>query len=111
MPLLSELYKNPIFQAWQMRKGRWREFIDQSFGDEYEPADMMKYLTLALMCVQVKPVDRPTMSDIVAMLSSDDITVPEPRQPAYSCTIVDVSVNVNVSCTRNDITFTTIDGR
>jgi hypothetical protein len=81
-----------------MRKeGRWREFIDQSSGDEYKPGDMMKYLTLALMCVQVKPADRPTISDIVAMFSSDDI-----RQPAYSCTSVDVSVNINVSCTRND---------
>jgi hypothetical protein len=51
------------------------------------------------------------MSDIVAMLGSDDITIPEPRQPAYSCTGVDASVNINVSCTRNDISFTTIDGR
>lgn len=37
-----------------------------------------------MMCVQEKAVDRPTMSDVVAMLSSDDITLPEPRQPAYS---------------------------
>lgn len=49
------------------------------------PGVMMKYLALALMCVQEKAVDRPAMSDVVAMLSSDDITLPEPRQPAYSC--------------------------
>ncbi|XP_051215548.1 putative cysteine-rich receptor-like protein kinase 20 isoform X2 [Lolium perenne] len=105
-------FPNLLQYAWQMwKEGRWHEFVDQSFGDEYKPGDMRKYLTLALMCVQVKAVDRPTMSDIVAMLGSDDITIPEPRQPAYSCTGVDASVNINVSCTRNDISFTTIDGR
>ncbi|KAM3385174.1 hypothetical protein ACQJBY_009241 [Aegilops geniculata] len=105
-------FHNLLQYAWQMwDEKRWHEFIDQSIGDEYEPGDMMKCLRLALMCVQVKAVDRPTMSDIVAMLSSDDITVPEPRQPAYSYTRVDVSVNINLSCTRNDITLTTTDGR
>lgn len=94
---------------WKDR--RWHEFTDQSFGDEYEPGVMMKYLALALMCVQEKAVDRPTMSDVVAMLSSDDITLPEPRQPAYSYIRVDVSVNVSVSCSRNDVTITNIDGR
>ncbi|KAF7000654.1 hypothetical protein CFC21_016514 [Triticum aestivum] len=105
-------FHNLLQYAWQMSEEEtWHEFIDQSIGDEYEPGDMMKYLRLALMCVQVKAVDRPTMSDIVAMLSSDDITIPEPRQPAYSYTRVDVSVNINLSCTRNDITLTTTDGR
>ncbi|VAH29378.1 unnamed protein product [Triticum turgidum subsp. durum] len=105
-------FHNLLQYAWQMSEEEtWHEFIDQSIGDEYEPGDMMKYLRLALMCVQVKAVDRPTMSDIVAMLSSDDITITEPRQPAYSYTRVDVSVNINLSCTRNDITLTTTDGR
>ncbi|XP_044965505.1 cysteine-rich receptor-like protein kinase 6 isoform X2 [Hordeum vulgare subsp. vulgare] len=105
-------FDNLLQYAWQMwEEERWHEFIDQSIGDEYDPGDMMKYLRLALMCVQMKAVDRPTMSDIVAMLSSDDITVPEPRQPAYSYTRVDVSIDINLSCTRNDITLTTTDGR
>lgn len=71
----------------------------------------MKYLTLALMCVQVKAIDRPTMSNVVTMLNSDEISIPEPRQPAYSYIRADVSVNVNVSCSRNDVTLTTVDGR
>ncbi|KAL5196927.1 hypothetical protein ABZP36_000439 [Zizania latifolia] len=91
------------------KDGRWYEFIDQSFGDEYEPGEMMKCLVVALMCVQEKAVERPTMSDVVAMLSSDDITLPEPRQPAYSHIRVDVSVDANVTCSRNDITITATD--
>ncbi|XP_010237494.1 cysteine-rich receptor-like protein kinase 6 isoform X2 [Brachypodium distachyon] len=105
-------FQNLLQYAWQMWKDkRWNEFSDQSFGDECKPGDMMKYLTLALMCVQVKAIDRPTMSNVVTMLNSDEISIPEPRQPAYSYIRADVSVNVNVSCSRNDVTLTTVDGR
>jgi hypothetical protein len=51
------------------------------------------------------------MSDVVAMLSSDDIPLTEPKQPAYSHIRLDVSVDVDVSCSRNDITITLTDGR
>lgn len=63
------------------------------------------------MCVQEKSAERPTMSDVVAMLSSDDIPLTEPKQPAYSHIRLDVSVDVDVSCSRNDITITLTDGR
>jgi len=39
---------------------------------------------VALMCVQEKTIDRLIMADVVAILSSDGITLPEPKQPAYS---------------------------
>ena len=81
------------FQAWELWKDRrWNEFIDQSFGDDYELEELMKYLVVALLCVQEKTVDRPTMPDVVAVLISDSVTLPEPKQPAYSYAKVDVSV-------------------
>ncbi|XP_066168679.1 cysteine-rich receptor-like protein kinase 15 isoform X2 [Oryza sativa Japonica Group] len=105
-------FQNLLEYAWGMWKdGRWCDFIDQSFGDEYEPGEMMKCLVVALMCVQEKSAERPTMSDVVAMLSSDDIPLTEPKQPAYSHIRLDVSVDVDVSCSRNDITITLTDGR
>jgi hypothetical protein len=95
-----------------MWKGRrWNEFIDQSLGDEYEPEELMKYLAVALMCVQEKTIDRPTMADVVAILSSDGITLPEPKQPAYSYAKLDVSVNINILSSRNDVSITTTNGR
>uniref|UniRef100_A0A0D3GRY5 non-specific serine/threonine protein kinase n=1 Tax=Oryza barthii TaxID=65489 RepID=A0A0D3GRY5_9ORYZ len=103
-------FQNLLEYAWGMWKdGRWCDFIDQSFGDEYEPGEMMKCLVVALMCVQEKSAERPTMSDVVAMLSSDDIPLTEPKQPAYSHIRLDVSVDVDVSCSRNDITITLTD--
>ncbi|CAN6175655.1 unnamed protein product [Urochloa humidicola] len=107
----GEFY-NLLEYAWQLWEGRrWNEFIDQSFGDEYEPEELMKYLAVALMCVQEKTIDRPTMRDVVAILSSDGITLPEPKQPAYCYAKLDVSVNVTVLSSRNDVTITTTNGR
>uniref|UniRef100_J3MLL1 non-specific serine/threonine protein kinase n=2 Tax=Oryza brachyantha TaxID=4533 RepID=J3MLL1_ORYBR len=105
-------FQNLLEYAWGMWKdGRWYEFVDESFGDEYGQGDMMRCLMVALMCVQEKAVERPTMSDVVVMLSSDNITIPEPKKPAYSHVRVDVSRDVNASCSRNDINITAIDGR
>jgi len=107
----GEFY-NLLEYAWQLWKGRrWDEFINQSFGDEYEPEELMKYLAVALMCVQEKTIDRPTMADVVAILSSDGITLPEPKQPAYSYAKLDVSVNVTVLSSINDVSITTTNGR
>jgi len=73
--------------------------------------ELMKYLAVALLCVQEKTIDRPTMPDVVAILSSDGITLPEPKQPAYSYAKLDVSLNVAVLSSRNDVTITTTNGR
>jgi hypothetical protein len=71
----------------------------------------VKYLAVALMCVQEKTIDRPTMHDVVAIFSSDGNTLLEPKQPAYSYAKLDVSVNVTVLSSRNDVTITTTNGR
>jgi hypothetical protein len=55
-----------------------------------------------------KTIDHPTMPDVVATLSSDGITLPEPKQPAYSYAKLNVSVTVLSS--RNDVTITTTNG-
>ncbi|XP_066397829.1 cysteine-rich receptor-like protein kinase 6 [Miscanthus floridulus] len=107
----GEFY-NLLEYAWELWKDRRsNEFIDQSFGDDYEMEELMKYLAVALLCVQEKTIDRPTMPDVVAILSSDGITLPEPKQPAYSYAKLDVSVNVAVLSSRNDVTITTTNGR
>uniref|UniRef100_A0A0A9TL30 Uncharacterized protein n=1 Tax=Arundo donax TaxID=35708 RepID=A0A0A9TL30_ARUDO len=43
----------------------------------------MRCINIALLCVQENAADRPTMSDVVAMLSSTSMALPEPKHPAY----------------------------
>ncbi|GJN32562.1 hypothetical protein PR202_gb21076 [Eleusine coracana subsp. coracana] len=107
----GEFY-NLLEYAWELWKDRrWNEFTDQSFGDEYKPRELMKCLTVALLCVQEKATDRPTMPDVVVMLSNDGVTLAEPRRPAYTYMRLDVSVNVTALYSRNEITITSTDGR
>ena len=36
---------------------------------------------IGLLCVQQDPDDRPTMSDVVVLLGSESMALPQPRQP------------------------------
>ncbi|TKW35123.1 hypothetical protein SEVIR_2G350700v4 [Setaria viridis] len=69
------------YQLWQ--DGRWHELVDPALGDDLPVPEVMKCLQVALLCVQDSADDRPNMSEVVAMLGSEGITMPEPRQPAY----------------------------
>jgi len=69
------------YQLWQ--DGKWNELLDPALGGDVPVPEVMKCLQVALLCVQDSADDRPNMSEVVAMLGSEGITMPEPRQPAY----------------------------
>ena len=43
----------------------------------------LKYVNIGLFCLQENVADRPTMSDVVAMLSNESTALPYPKQPAF----------------------------
>ncbi|XWS54319.1 hypothetical protein CRYUN_Cryun10bG0079800 [Craigia yunnanensis] len=45
--------------------------------------EVLKCIHIGLLCVQEAAADRPTMSEIIMMLSSHSITAPPPSRPAY----------------------------
>lgn len=69
------------YQLWQ--EAKWHEMVDPVLGEDYPVAAVMKCVQVALLCVQDSADDRPNMWDVVAMLGSEGLTLPEPRQPAY----------------------------
>jgi hypothetical protein len=73
----------------------------------------MRCINIALLCVQENAADRPTMSDVVAMLSSESMSLPEPKHPAYfhvRVTKEEASTGAE-PCSVNDVTMTTPRGR
>ncbi|KAH6824294.1 hypothetical protein C2S53_011791 [Perilla frutescens var. hirtella] len=44
----------------------------------------LRYINVGLLCVQENPNDRPTMSSVVSMLSSEIAALPPPKKPAFS---------------------------
>ncbi|CAD6269131.1 unnamed protein product [Miscanthus lutarioriparius] len=79
---------NLLGYAWKLwKEGRWFELLDKSLADHHDQdqaLEILKCINIALMCVQENGADRPTMSDVVAMLSMETMSsLPCPKQPAY----------------------------
>ncbi|CAL2240451.1 unnamed protein product [Prunus armeniaca] len=58
------------------------ELIDKTLRDSCTISEVLRCLHVALLCVQRVPEDRPSMSSVVLMLSSD-VTLPPPMQPGF----------------------------
>ncbi|KAE8772051.1 putative cysteine rich repeat-receptor-like protein kinase DUF26 [Hordeum vulgare] len=77
-------FLNLLGHAWQLwEEGKWADLIAAPLLPGSHSAKMMRYFNIALLCVQENATDRPTMGDIVAMLSNDAMILAEPKQPAY----------------------------
>ncbi|WVZ53596.1 hypothetical protein U9M48_004514, partial [Paspalum notatum var. saurae] len=77
---------NLLGYAWKLwKEGRWFELVDESLAEHQDQTlEILKCINVALMCVQESAADRPTMSDVVAMLSIETMSsLPQPKQPAY----------------------------
>lgn len=81
---------NLLGYAWQLWNGDGAsELIDPSM-DEFCPQDeILRCIHVGLLCVQDLASDRPTMSDVVAMLSNDSMALPKPKQPAFFVSSID----------------------
>ncbi|XP_072951880.1 G-type lectin S-receptor-like serine/threonine-protein kinase SD1-13 [Typha angustifolia] len=75
---------NLLGYTWELwNEGKWLELIGASLGDEYDKDEILKCINIALMCVQENAMDRPTMSNVIAMLSGESTNLPNPKQPAF----------------------------
>lgn len=88
--------------------------MDPTLADSCILDELKLCLNVALLCIQEKPKDRPTMLDVVLMLNNERADhLPAPKRPAFS-TLTESYVESNLegqkpSC--NDITFSAIEGR
>ncbi|CAN6304519.1 unnamed protein product [Urochloa humidicola] len=81
----TELDLNLLRYAWRLwRDGESLEFIDQSIADTSNAMEVLKCIQIGLLCVQEQPKRRPTMSAVTTMLTSENPTLPEPCEPAFS---------------------------
>ncbi|KAK9070214.1 hypothetical protein SSX86_010614 [Deinandra increscens subsp. villosa] len=80
---LSENYNhNLVGHAWRLyTDGKSLELADESLIESND-IQVLRLIHIALLCVQHSPEDRPDMSMVVLMLSSDR-RLPKPKQPGY----------------------------
>ncbi|KAL1220875.1 Cysteine-rich receptor-like protein kinase 4 [Cardamine amara subsp. amara] len=81
----SSLYQmdgNLVAYTWRLwNNGSPLELVDPSFGDNYQTNEITRCIHIALLCVQEEVDDRPTMSEIVQMLTTSSIALAVPQQP------------------------------
>ncbi|KAK8503265.1 hypothetical protein V6N11_081490 [Hibiscus sabdariffa] len=72
-------------QAWTVwHEGIGHELIDPNIADDCPASEVVRWIHIALLCVQDDPAVRPTMSLVILMLGSKSINLPQPSTPPYS---------------------------
>ncbi|XP_062110918.1 G-type lectin S-receptor-like serine/threonine-protein kinase At1g11410 [Humulus lupulus] len=115
----KKLDSNLIEHVWDLwKEGRALEIMD-SFIDEIFGGTVLRCITIGLLCVQEYAIDRPTMSEVVLMLSNEAKLV-NPKQPAFVCkrsyTMYTSSSHTGLSTSEghnsvNDVTCTMVEAR
>ena len=57
--------------------------MDETLREICNTNEFLRCVNAALLCVQDDPSDRPTMSNVVVMLSSETANLPVPKNPAF----------------------------
>ncbi|CAN6340120.1 unnamed protein product [Urochloa humidicola] len=70
-----------VWEHWTT--GAIEELIDPFLGRRAPRDQMMKLVNIALLCVQDSPADRPTMSSVNVMLSSNTVSLHVPSRPTF----------------------------
>ncbi|KAG5235595.1 G-type lectin S-receptor serine/threonine-protein kinase [Salix suchowensis] len=96
---------NLLGHAWVLwTKGAQLDLIDE----------FLRCIHVALLCVQQRPEDRPTMSSVVVMLGSEN-PLPQPKQPGFfmgkNPPEQGSSSSKHESYSANEVTLTSLDAR
>ncbi|RDY00479.1 G-type lectin S-receptor-like serine/threonine-protein kinase, partial [Mucuna pruriens] len=106
---------NLIEKAWRFwKESRPLDLIDSCMGDSSVVSEALRCIHISLLCVQQHPEDRPSMSTVVVMLSSES-ALPQPKEPGFlmekkSFLEADSSTKHQFSST-NDISVTMLEPR
>ena len=57
--------------------------MDPLLEDSCTPKEVMTCIHVGLLCVQDHATDRPTMSEVISMLTNENMNLPDPKQPAF----------------------------
>ncbi|KAK7405406.1 hypothetical protein VNO78_06680 [Psophocarpus tetragonolobus] len=75
---------NLIGHAWEL----WKDdaclrLVDPLINELFDPHEVQRCIHVGLLCVEHYANDRPTMSDIISMLTNMSATVALPQRPAF----------------------------
>ncbi|XP_065630882.1 cysteine-rich receptor-like protein kinase 10 [Quercus suber] len=76
---------NLVGYAWDLwQEGKGLELVDLTIRDSCVEYQVLRCIHVSLLCVEDDAVDRPTMSDMLSMLTNESTQLPLPKKPAFS---------------------------
>ncbi|KEH19637.1 S-locus lectin kinase family protein [Medicago truncatula] len=101
---------NLIGHAWRL----WKECIPMEFLDtcledgSYIQSEVLRCIHIGLLCVQQYANDRPTMTSVLVMLTSDS-TLPQPKEPIFLTD--EFTSEQKISYSTNEVSITMLEPR
>jgi hypothetical protein len=90
------------------REDRSLDLMEPTIGYASFTSILLRFINIGLLCVQESPTNRPTMSDVISMISNEHAPLPTPKQPAFSMgRNVDTNLRVDnaENCSNNNVTI------
>ncbi|KAG8385670.1 hypothetical protein BUALT_Bualt03G0069300 [Buddleja alternifolia] len=74
----------PVYQAWKLWiERRDMELIDPVLAESLVETETKRCIQIGLLCVQHSHDERPMTDQVVSMLESEDVKLPEPQEPGF----------------------------
>ncbi|CAI9270150.1 unnamed protein product [Lactuca saligna] len=74
--------QNLLYYAWMLwEEGKGEQLIDENLNDDCPVDEGLKWMRIALLCVEEDPNDRPTMSSVAFMLEGEWKSLSDPKPP------------------------------
>ncbi|XP_024966135.1 G-type lectin S-receptor-like serine/threonine-protein kinase At4g27290 [Cynara cardunculus var. scolymus] len=105
---------NLLGHAWRLHnEGKALELVDSSLIESDDTSKMLRSIQVGLLCVQNNLEDRPNMSTVVMMLSSEG-QLPEPKHPGFYREVgyeIENSSDIQTQNSYNNVTITHLIAR
>ncbi|XP_019086465.1 PREDICTED: cysteine-rich receptor-like protein kinase 11 isoform X1 [Camelina sativa] len=76
--------ENLVTYVWRLwRNGSPLEIVDPNISENIQTNEVARCIHIALLCVQKEPKDRPKLSTIMLMLTSNTHLLPTPNPPGF----------------------------
>ncbi|GMP95256.1 hypothetical protein CsSME_00044367 [Camellia sinensis var. sinensis] len=108
---------NLIGYVWDLWKdGTALELKDPSLDGSCATNQLLRIIHVGLLCVQESATDRPTMSDVISMLSNETMVLPAPKQPAFFTgrnvpNMMTSKEGTSKDCSLNNLTISIMEAR
>ncbi|KAF3451605.1 hypothetical protein FNV43_RR07700 [Rhamnella rubrinervis] len=103
-----------IAHAWQLWiQGRALDLMDEALADSYSSSEVVRCIDVGLLCAQDHSTDRPTMPEVVIMLSNETDR-PKPKRPLFyseSSLKCDLQSQIGTKSSTNEATISLVEGR